>query len=625
MSVVPFDHPPASRPSARSASTLAALGLAFAAALAAGCATTAPVATGPQACDDGLARSFRPDADTRVIAVRQVPKGSQLIAVDSPSPVTAAIDLCLVKLLVGPGATAEKDRGARSYTEGIGIEVWLPTHPQWNQRIRDYGGGGWVGGGHREPGKIGSKVPAIVNANLGFAVGTNDAGQPWYQDGSFAWLSTGAVNVESLRDFTHRATIETALKTRALARLYYGEAPRFAYYDGQSQGGRQGMKVMQERPELYDGYLIAQPAVSVPRFGLASFNPQLVMKSELGFNATDKVRAAAFATKVQAANARAVKACDAAGLGWILDPFACDYDPLRDAAGLCAGVQGRGVTGTGSDAAQCMSAAEARALARIWYGPSRDGRDDPAQTSDGRSGRSLGAQQLWWGFTRGTAIGGGITRASTDNLALAMQDVAYAGDASVTSGTPIVNASTAARNRWTELDNAAFAAMFGKAPSLPWFADYMTDRADLSALRSQGRKVIVHNGLADDAIPPAGAVNWYERVVAAAGGHAQVQSFMRMYMVPGMAHSSQGRAYTVGGRNDAVPMPALPGNANQRPGREQDQMFTALQDWVERGVAPGNILVTSRDRSISYPICVYPLKTGWTGGPVTQPSSFRCQ
>jgi hypothetical protein len=135
----------------------------------------------------------------------------------------------------------EKDRNARSYSEGIGIEVWLPSHPLWNERIRNYGGG-WVGGGHRYADKIGSKVPAIVNANMGYASGTTDAGQPWYQDGSFAFLSDGRVNAEGLKDFSVRAMVEQAEKTKALVTLYYGSAPKFNYFDGHSQGGRQGLE-----------------------------------------------------------------------------------------------------------------------------------------------------------------------------------------------------------------------------------------------------------------------------------------------------------------------------------------------------------------------------------------------
>src|SRR6185295_13824245 len=120
-----------------------------AALLLAACCHLTPALADTLSCDDGIKTAFRPDADTSVIAVRLVKKGEELKAPDAQQPITAAADLCLVKLLVGPG--------------------------------------------HRYADKIGSKVPAIVNANIGYASGTTDAGQPWYQDGSFAFLSDGKV------------------------------------------------------------------------------------------------------------------------------------------------------------------------------------------------------------------------------------------------------------------------------------------------------------------------------------------------------------------------------------------------------------------------------------------------
>ena len=592
------------------------------------CGHMTPARAQQLACDDGIKAAFRPDSHTSVVAVRLVKQGESLLAPDAQQPVTAAADLCLVKLLVGPGATAEKDKTARSYSEGIGIEVWLPTPANWNERIRNYGGGGWVGGGHRHVDKIGSKVPAIVNANMGYASGTTDAGQPWYQDGSFAFLSNGEVNVEALRDFSVRAMVEQAVKTKALVSLYYGRTPRYTYYDGHSQGGRQGMKIAQDYPELYDGYMIAQPALNIPTFGIAGLYTQIVMKTDLGFTAANKTEAAMFAAKVNAVNKRAVAACDKAGLGFLLDPFACDYDPARDAGALCEGVTGNGITGSNKDAATCMSLSEAIALNKIWFGATRDGSFDAAQSPDSRSGKSLGKDHLWWTFTKGTAIADKITSASTDNLALALQDVRYAADASTTSAIAITNGSTNVRNKWLELDYAALADALKKGVVLQpeLFSNLITDNADLGKLRDLGRKVIVYSGLVDDAIPPAGNINYHERVAAAMGGHAAVQKFMRMYLVPGSAHSSQGRAYTVGGRNDAVPLPKLPGNANQTPTREQDQFFTALVDWVEKDVAPGEVMLTSRDGRVSYPVCVYPLRTTWNGnGPVTSAASYACR
>jgi hypothetical protein len=334
------------------------------------------------------------------------------------------------------------------------------------------------------------------------------------------------------------------------------------------------------------------------------------------------------ATPVVAANKRAVAQCDKRGLGFLLDPFSCQYDPLRDAGALCTGVAGNGVTGTNADTAACMSAKEATALDKIWYGPTSDGSWDPAQSVEARSGKSLGERQLWWTFPRSAAIGGLITGASTDNLALALQDLRYGADASTTAAPTIRNGSTPVRNKWMELDYAGLANAVRQYPAAQpaLFADYMTDAADLRKLRDLGRKVIVHTGLVDDAIPPAGNIHYHERVVAAMGGHAEVQKFMRMYLLPGAAHSSQGRAYTVGGNNNTVPLAKLPGNANQTPTREQDQFFSALVDWVEQGTAPGELLISSRDNGTSYPICVYPKRTTWDGaGPAKAAASYACK
>jgi hypothetical protein len=113
--------------------------------------------------------------------------------------------------------------------------------------------------------------------------------------------------------------------------------------------------------------------------------------------------------------------------------------------------------------------------------------------------------------------------------------------------------------------------------------------------------------------------------VAAVGSESQTQHFLRLYNVPGKAHSSQGRGYTVGGNNNSVPLPKLPGAGNQNPTREQDQMFTALQDWVEQGAVPNDIVVTSRDGTVSYPLCVYPKKAVWNGKDSSKAAaSYRC-
>jgi hypothetical protein len=75
--------------------------------------TAAPARAQQLGCDDGIKTAFHPDAATTVVAVRAIKKGEELMAQDAPKPITAAADMCLVKLLVGPGTTAEKDKTAK--------------------------------------------------------------------------------------------------------------------------------------------------------------------------------------------------------------------------------------------------------------------------------------------------------------------------------------------------------------------------------------------------------------------------------------------------------------------------------------------------------------------------------
>ena len=604
-----------------------------------------PTATGaadsqPMRCDDSLKAAFKPDALTSIISVRNYARGDKVFVSDSNSPVTLAADLCMVKLKVGPGNPGPAD--ARSTSEGIGIEVWLPTHATWNQRIRNYGGGGYVGGGHIYAASdgatlataVGSKFPAPVIAGMGYASATTDAGQRWSQNGSFSFLPDGKLNTTLLKDFAARSLVEQALKSKALVKLYYGKSAKVAYFDGHSTGGRQGWKIAQDHPELYDGYLLAAPALSSSRFGLNSLYPQVVMKTDLGYTSADPAFVAAnFKQKVTEVNRRAVAACDTEKLGFLLDPFTCNYDPAKDAAALCVGTAGDGVSGSNADAKTCVNLAEARAINKFWYGITTDGGYDSAQNAAQRSGTTLSPKQLWWGFPRGADWGSLISSVSgAEGLAIALQDVRYARAAAASPANAFLNAFTAERDKWRELDHAALAKAFDQGLALQASIGHLnTESADLRKLRDLGRKIITYTGLAEDAIPPATSVHHYERVASGMGGGVETQKFLRLYLVPGKAHSSQGRGYTVASatdptRNSTVPLPKLPGAANQTPQREQDQFFSALVDWVEKGQTPENITLTSRDNSISYPVCVYPKKAIWNGVDSSKlASSYVCK
>lgn len=568
-------------------------------------------------CDDSMKAVFKPDANTSVTLVKAFKAGDALRlsgTPDTPAPPVTGVDACLVKLLVGPGNPGPA--GAPSTSAGIGIEVWLPAPAAWNKIVRVFGSGGWAGGAHADITQIGSRAQFIPALNAGYVISASDHGHALLNNGSFAMNPDGSINTVLWQDFAERSMHELADKTKALAKAYYGEAQAYAYWDGFSTGGRQGYKIAQKYPADFNGILAGAPAFNWSRFITAELYPQVLMQRELG--------APMAAAKLNFVSGAAVKSCDAQGLGFLLDPLQCRYDPTRDAAVLCSGVAGNGgVTGTSTNAA-CVSLLEAGVVNRIWYGQTASGTaPDPAV--DNAGGPTLAsADQLWWGLSRGTNLAlslAGSTPFSiaSDQVALELQDAAYAGP-------NFTNAKGNGASKWKTLDYAGLADAYAKGIALqPQFSRINTDDPDLSAARAAGTKILSYHGLADDKIMPQGSINYFTRVAATMGGNAEVQKFNRLFLIPGLAHdgtlASSASVDPATGANLAARRVPLP-----QPAAGRDELFMALRNWVEKGVAPERIDVRSSDSSVSLPLCLYPRKAIWSGsGSATAAGSYDCR
>ncbi len=566
-------------------------------------------------CDDSMKAAFAPDANTRVTLVKSFKKGDPLLisgAASATTP-TASNDVCVVKLNVGPGNPGPAD--APSTSPGIGIEVWLPTSANWNNRLHLKGGGGWagtaesatttlVGTNSSSSGSV--ATTAMVEGAVSASTDTGHTGTVPGRDASWAMLPDGTINTTLWKDFSERAIHEMAVKTRALAKAYYGKDAKYSYFNGFSTGGRQGMKEAQANPADFDGILAGAPAFNWTKFITSELYPQLVYQRDLGgVNLTPG--------QLSLMSNAAIDACGTVGgvkLGYIPDPSQCTYDPRKDASVLCSGQAGLGVTGSNT-AASCVNLAQAGAMNKIWYGQTVDGSVPDPAADNGWSITPSGSQK-WYGLTRGTDLNSGLAGAT--QFPIASEMVALELQNPVLASTLFRNPTGNGANGWKNLSYAELANAADRGVALqPQFGDINTDNPDLSAFRNRGGKLLSYHGLSDTLIMPQGTINYYNRVAAQMGGIPATQSFYRFYLVPAMAH---GFANGTANPNANPPLPT------------NDQLYRLLTDWVENSNAPGTITATAAATAStaakSRPLCLYPLKATYTSGDPNQAASYTC-
>jgi hypothetical protein len=556
-------------------------------------------------CDSKMTqRAFGRDDLVTVLVVKEFKKGDPLLLSGTPTPQTptAQNDVCLVKLVVGPGNPGPT--GAPSTSPGIGIEVWLPTPANWNSRVHNLGGGGWAGGSHTSTTVIASTAAASTAGVEGAVSGTTDTGHSGPGGGAFAMNPDGTINRALWNDFADRSLHELAQESKALARAYYGSAPRYSYWEGGSTGGRQGLKEMQAHPRDYDGLIVNYPAINWTKFITGELYPQIVYQRDLaGVPLTS--------AQQNAMGNAAIAACANVGgqnLGYIPDPSACTYDPRKDASVLCNGVAGIGVTGTNTTTS-CVNLAQAVAMNKIWYGQTDDGSvPDPAVDNDWTI--DLTGLHRWYGLNRGTSpsglAGSSPFTISSDQVALELQNPTLA--------TPsFINATGNGNNGWKALTYPQLSSAWYTGVALqPEFAYINTDDPDLRAFERSGGKAITWHGLNDTLIAPQGTINYYNKVIHEMGGSLQrVQDFWKLYLVPGAGHG------TPNGTTNASANP---------PAVAAGQLYALLTAWVENGVAPGRInLTTPANQPVkSRPICVYPQKATYTSGDPNVQTSYSC-
>ena len=268
-------------------------------------------------------------------------------ALDCPALASAVIDDTEITLATLQPATATvpehcevtgaiNQRVSRVDGQTYAIKFHLRLPSAWNKRFFYTGGGG-------TDGNLGTALTPQLNQ--GYAVVSTDSGHDNAVNTSVvAGANQFGFDPQARSDYGYNGPAEVTEKAKALIKKYYGEKPRYSYFVGCSEGGREALMLSQRYPDFFDGIVSGNPGMDCRRRLSPTRGTRKLSRArrarQTPFGNPDL--ASSFTNAELAAVGGAIlAACDAKdGLvdGMVLNPQACEFDPRRSArpaAGCC--------------------------------------------------------------------------------------------------------------------------------------------------------------------------------------------------------------------------------------------------------------------------------------------------
>jgi feruloyl esterase len=397
----------------------------------------------------------------------------------------------------------------------------------------------------------------------GYAAAGTDTGHTNHDNAEWAFG-----HPEKVVDYGYRGIHEMTEFARATVQAFYGSKAEHAYFVGCSNGGRQALMEAQRFPNDYDGILAGAPANDWTH---------LLTGALWAMQATGDPDSYIPAEKWKAVEAAVNLACDARdGVkdGVLNDPRECRFDP--------ATIECKG----GDIGNNCLTAKQVETLKKIYDGP-----------------RDSHGKRIFFGLLPGAESGGNGWESWVSGKKLGDSFGFFFGKEFFSN---MVYHDHAWDYRKTTLDEAKKAADERTAKALN-----ATD-PDLSRLAHRGGKLILYHGWNDPAIPATSTVDYFAKLQKKMG--AAAETMVRLYMVPGMQHCGAGPGATSFG------------DGNSAPFDPEHNMYKSLEQWVEKGVAPGTIIASRTKPAMTRPLCPYPQKAVYKGtGNPDDATSFSCK
>jgi feruloyl esterase len=499
------------------------------------------------------------------------------------------------------GAMAPVDPNSTS--RPINFRVLLPA--SWTGRAAQLGGGGMNGvvpnlaGGGPGGGTVLDRGFVTFGSDSGHqaSFGPRRGGPPPAAPGAPAVPDDWTLNDEAIANLGYAQMKKTRDAAMVIVQRAYGERPRFTYYIGTSQGGREALTVAQRYPADYDGIVANVPIVGFSTLMLA---PELIRIAEKPL--ANWVTPA----KVDAIRGEFIRQCDR--LDGLADGIINNYMACRAIFDVTQGARGRRPWAAkrcpqGTDpnprdttAAACLTDGQIATL-ELTY--SRY----PFATPLAHGARSFGM----WVPNTDPSGSGLILNARFRGQEGAAGDAPMHAHLGVLGVTGFLMKDLAAN----PLDYEEGGAHNARRVALSAMLDGANP--DLSAFQKRGGKMIVTIGTNDTLASPGAQLDYYQSVVDRMG-RAAVDRFARLFVMPQTGHGLSGSSYPSDGDGRAIASQPIPNRFDQ---------VGLLIDWVERNVAPGmSVTVTAGGRSL--PLCSYPSYPSYREGDAAAAGSYVC-
>ena len=403
--------------------------------------------------------------------------------------------------------------------------------------------------------------------NRGYATASTDTGHD--QSGGLFDASWASGRPDLIEDFGHRGLHVTTVNAKAITEAFYNAAPAYSYYTGCSKGGQMGLMEAQRYPDDFDGIIAGNPANDWTRFYAGAhlwYSLAMLDNNNEGWIPRSKLPA--FGNAVNAA----CDTLDGIEDGILQNPLACNFEP--------ASIQ----CPAGVDNDSCLTPQQVTAVEKIWSGVTTSSGElvYPGLVPGGEA--DPGGWGLW-----------------------------------VTGVEPFTSLHWLGGEgffRWFVFDDAEWDfTSFNFDSDLDYALNKVgpavdSNNPDLRPLRDNGSKLIVYHGWSDADISPVASINYFEiigddmRAPNYDTALRSTQNFFRLFMVPGMGHCSGG------------------------PGPDRFDALSALENWVENGIAPDSIQaskIQGGEVTRTRPLCVYPEVATYSGvGNTDEAENFYC-